>query len=169
MVKDTDCVGFLQWALPRLELRWSGFRRVRRQVCKRLARRLRVLGLDDLSAYQAVLGQDPEEWRRLDQLCRISISRFYRDREVWRRLETELLPTLARQATARGIRRLRIWSAGCASGEEPYSMALMWLFGDFRLEPVPEIIAAAVMRRAVCGNCRRSAVLCLIRRQRGNV
>jgi chemotaxis protein methyltransferase CheR len=45
-VKDTECVGFLQWALPRLGLRWRGFRRVRGQVCKRIDWRMRYMKRD---------------------------------------------------------------------------------------------------------------------------
>ena len=59
-MKDADCTEFLQWALPRLGLRWPGFRRVRGQVCKRLRRRIAELGLRELVAYRALL-----ETRRL--------------------------------------------------------------------------------------------------------
>ncbi|MCH7911109.1 MAG: chemotaxis protein CheR, partial [Candidatus Hydrogenedentes bacterium] len=38
-MKDNDCVQLLQWALPQLRMRWQGFRKVRRQVCKRIQRR----------------------------------------------------------------------------------------------------------------------------------
>ena len=91
IMKHDDCVGFLQWALPRLRLRWPGFRRVRRQVCQRLGRRLRELGLGELQAYQLYLGNHPTEWQVLDGLCRITISRFYRDRTIFVALEREVL------------------------------------------------------------------------------
>ena len=45
-MKDADCTRFLQWALPRLGLRWAGFRRVRSQVCKRLGRRIAEPGFE---------------------------------------------------------------------------------------------------------------------------
>jgi chemotaxis protein methyltransferase CheR len=55
-VKDADCTAFLQWALPRLGMRWPGFRRVRgQQVCKRLSRRMAELGLAKLSEYRVLL------------------------------------------------------------------------------------------------------------------
>jgi chemotaxis protein methyltransferase CheR len=119
-------VEFLQWALPRLGLRWAGFRRVRRQVCRRLRRRVEALGLEDLDAYRAHLDAHLDEWEVLDGLTAITISRFYRDREVFARLEHEVLPGLASAALAAGRDRLRCWSAGCASGEEAYTLALMW-------------------------------------------
>ena len=101
-MKDADCIHFLQSALPQLGLRWAGFRRVRGQVCKRLRRRLAALSLKDLSDYRALLEAVAAEWRQLDDLCRVSVSRFYRDRGVWSCLERELLPQLAVQASARG-------------------------------------------------------------------
>ena len=128
-MKDVDCVDFLQWALPQLHLRWPGFRKVRRQVCKRIERRIRELQLPDIQAYRDYLQNAEEEWRVLDGLSRVTISRFYRDKRVFAMLEKEVLPQLAEQAIARGETNLRIWSAGCASGEEPYTLSLLWAFG----------------------------------------
>jgi chemotaxis methyl-accepting protein methylase len=72
---------------------------------------------------------------------RIRISRFYRDREVWRLLEREILPQLAAQASSRGENRLRIWCAGCASGEESYTLALVFAFAEVLKDCKPEIMA----------------------------
>lgn len=120
------CVEFLQWALPRLGLRWAGFRRVRGQVCKRVRRRAQALGLPGLEAYRAHLTAHPEEWAVLDRLARVTISRFCRDRAVFAALGDEVLPRLAGAALVEGRAALRAWSAGCASGEEPYTLALVW-------------------------------------------
>ncbi len=128
-MNDAECARFLQWALPRMGLRWAGFRKVRRGVCKRVARRARSLGLAGLAAYRARLEAHPGEWSVLDALCRVTISRFLRDRGMWRRLEEEVLPRLAEDALAGGEEELLCWSAGCASGEEPYSLALLWRLG----------------------------------------
>jgi chemotaxis protein methyltransferase CheR len=125
-VTDGDCVALLQWALPRLGLRWAGYRKVRARVCKRVARRMRELGLADPAHYRARLAAEPAEWRVLAALCAIPISRFYRDRELFDCLGAEVLPALAHAALARGAPRLECWSAGCASGEEPYTLALLW-------------------------------------------
>ena len=76
LMSDADCTAFLQWALPRLNLRWPGFRKVHRQVCKRLKRRMSELQLTDFAAYRARLEADPAEWQILDQSCHITISRF---------------------------------------------------------------------------------------------
>lgn len=127
-MKDADCVPLLQWALPRLGLRWAGFRRVRRQVCRRLARRVRELGLGTLPAYRAYLDGHADEWMVLDRLCRIPISRFYRDRSTFECLTHVVLPELAERVQARGGGEVRAWSVGCASGEEPYTLSLIWTF-----------------------------------------
>ncbi len=125
-MRDSDCIHFLQWALPRLRKRWPGFRKVRRQVCRRVAQRLRELGLPDTEAYRRFLEAHDQEWDILDGLCRITISRFYRDRGVFGRLAGEVLPALAREAAIQGCPAVRCWSAGCASGEEAYTLALLW-------------------------------------------
>lgn len=122
---DQQCVDFLRWALPHLGLRWAGFRKVRRQVCKRVGRRLAALQLADLDAYRTYLATDEEEWRVLDAMARIPISRFWRDRATFDRLADEVLPRLARQGAGQPV---RCWSLGGASGEEPYSLALAWAF-----------------------------------------
>ena len=121
--REDESVAFLRWALPRLGLRWEGFRNPRAQVLKRIARRHRALGLADLGAYRRYLEEHEDEWRALDALSRVTISRFGRDRGVFEALRREVLPELATRARA-----IRCWSAGCASGEEPYTLALIERF-----------------------------------------
>ena len=123
---DRACVAFLHWCLPRLGLRWPGYRKVRRLVGKRINRRLAALGLADPCAYRAFLTSTPAEWARLDVMCRIPISRFYRDRGAFDAIIRRLLPQLAAMASARGIAGIKCWSAGCASGEEPYTLSIGW-------------------------------------------
>ncbi len=125
-MKDRDCIQFLLWSLPRLRMRWKGFRKVRGQVCKRIDRRLCELGLADAAVYRSFLENNSDEWAVLDSLCRITISRFYRDREVFRFLDLVVLVKLSEAALARGDKELRCWSIGCASGEEPYTLAILW-------------------------------------------
>lgn len=124
-MKDTDCVRFLRWALPRLQRPWGGFRKVRTQVCKRVQRRAAELGLANTGDYWNHLEREPHEWERLDALLPITISRFYRDKAVWDYLAASVLPTLAEAAHGRVVRAL---SLGCASGEEPYTLKLAWHF-----------------------------------------
>jgi chemotaxis protein methyltransferase CheR len=161
-VRNADCTAFLQWALPHLGRSWPGYRKVRRLVCRRLARRLRELRLPDLDAYRRHLAGRPEEWPSLDALCGIPVSRFYRDRGVFDALERSVLPALATAAPPRP--RLQVWSAGCASGEEPYTVAILW---TVRLEPrFPQLgvhivatdLDERVLARARAGRYARSSL-----------
>ncbi len=163
-MSDFSCAEFLQWALPRLSLEWQGFRRVRRQVCRRIGRRAQDLKLPDLVAYRAYLEVHPEEWALLDSFCRIPISRFLRDRIVFDLLGAEVLPELAAAAAARGARDLRCWSAGCASGEEPYSLKILWTrevasrFPDLSLAVVATDIDEELLDRARAARYRASSL-----------
>lgn len=141
-MRDEECVKFLQWALPSLHLQWPGFRKVRAQVCKRLQRRINELTLDDIVAYRDYLAAHNAEWQVLDALCRVSISRFYRDKQMFVFLEQVVLPELAQRALARGAEYLHVWCVGAGSGEEPYTLAILWQlqlqhrFPDLRLRIV---------------------------------
>ncbi len=84
------------------------------------------LRLTRFTDYQAYLLDHPSEWPILDSLCWIAISRFYRDRALFQSLEVAILPALAERAAAHGQHKLTCWSLGCASGEEPYSLAILW-------------------------------------------
>ncbi len=123
---DDECVKFLQWALPQLHMQWPGFRKVRAQVCKRIARRIKHLQLADITEYRGFVHKHAQEWDVLDSLCQVTISRFYRDKLMFAFLAREVLPSLAQQALAQGRDYLNVWSVGCGSGEEPYSMVLLW-------------------------------------------
>ena len=152
---NRDCTTFLQWALPQRKLRWPGFRKVRRQVCKRLTRRIRELGLDDLAAYRRRLEADPAEWRAFDECCHITISRFFRDRGVFEVLRKRVLPDIATRV-ARERRAARIWSAGCASGEEPYTLKIIWDREIARAVPgAPVSIVATDVDEAELARARR--------------
>jgi chemotaxis protein methyltransferase CheR len=112
--------------LPRLGLAWPGYRRVHRQVSKRIAHRIAALHLADVAAYRTYLDAHEEEWTQVEAFCRIPISRFYRDRAVFDRIAKDVLPSLAEENAHFGRPHLLAWSAGCAAGEEPYSLNLMW-------------------------------------------
>ena len=125
-MKDSECVEFLQWSLPRLHMRWAGFRKVRKQVCKKLQQRINYLNLDNILDYRNYIEQYPDELVELDKLCRITISRFYRDKMVFEFLEQQVFPRLLDNLKQRNETELRVWCAGSGAGEEPYTIALLW-------------------------------------------
>lgn len=155
-MRDAECVALLQWMLPQLQLRWPGFRKVRRQVCKRIERRMRELRLPAVAAYRAYLEAHEAERSVFDGFCRISISRFYRDRGVFDCLRDSILPELAAQARRRGDEALRCWSAGCASGEEVYTLKIVWgLSVAPRFPELPLHITATDSDATLLERCRQ--------------
>ncbi|HSR74173.1 MAG TPA: CheR family methyltransferase [Sulfurovum sp.] len=153
-MKDTECVSFLQQTLPTLHMQWQGFRKVRKQVCKRIKRRLQALGLSDIASYSKYLKENKEEWNVLDDMCRITISRFYRDRGVFDSIRETVLLNIAKEADAKGENSIKVWSAGAASGEEAYTLSIIWeqcfakSFPRLTLKIVATDSSAHMIRRA---------------------
>ncbi|MBW2621900.1 MAG: hypothetical protein JRD68_03250 [Deltaproteobacteria bacterium] len=108
--------------LIRFELSWEGYRKVRKGVKKRLDRRMLRLGCRDSASYLKLMDIDEEERRVCRKLLTVSISRFFRDKALWRFLETRILP----RVLDRPEKTVRVWSAGCACGEEAYSMKILY-------------------------------------------
>lgn len=153
-MRDKSCIALLEWAMPRLQLRWPGFRRVHGQVCKRLRRRVAELGLSGLAAYRERLEHDESEWRRLDVCCVVTVSRFFRDEVVFGCVGETVLPEIAARA-ARERRAALAWSAGCASGEEAYTLRILWdLVAAPRSPGVPLTILATDVDDVVLGRAR---------------
>jgi chemotaxis protein methyltransferase CheR len=69
--------------------------------------------------------ENPEECGLLLDDITINVTHFFRDKEVFRLLEERVLPTLVYDKVVRGRKIIRLWSAGCASGEEAYSLAML--------------------------------------------
>jgi chemotaxis protein methyltransferase CheR len=94
-----------------------------KQTCfrRRVAVRMRATGVTGYAEYGGVLRADPAEYEKLLAAVTINVSRFFRNRDVWRLLEERVLLDLA----ARDAPYLNVWSAGCAAGEEPYTLAMV--------------------------------------------
>jgi chemotaxis methyl-accepting protein methylase len=89
---------------------------------RRLAVRMRARGLHTYASYRALIEQDDTEGDRLLDAVTINVSKFYRNPETWQAMRMHVLPQLFKR-----MARVRIWSAGCAGGEEPYTMAMLLL------------------------------------------
>jgi chemotaxis methyl-accepting protein methylase len=92
-------------------------------VQRRLAVRMRACGCSDYATYGQLLRREPEEYGLLLDALTINLTRFFRDPTTFQAIEERVLPALLEARV--GERRLQIWSAGCAAGEEPYSLAIM--------------------------------------------
>jgi chemotaxis protein methyltransferase CheR len=125
-------------------------------ISARIARRLRATGQADFGGYVAFLKSrdGAEELRMLISALTTNVSHFFREDHHFRLLETDLLPRI--EADARAGRRVRLWSAGCATGQEPYSIAMTILrrFSDAAahdLRILATDIDEAALDRAVRG------------------
>ncbi len=76
-------------------------------------------------AWLATLPDESPEWKRLAGHLTVGETYFFRDQALFEALEQQVLPSLIEARRAEGILRLRLWSAGCATGEEPYSLAIL--------------------------------------------
>jgi chemotaxis protein methyltransferase CheR len=76
-------------------------------------------------AWLAILPDESPEWRRLASHLTVGETYFFRDHALFEALERQVLPSLIATHRAEGTLRLRLWSAGCATGEEPYSLAIL--------------------------------------------
>jgi two-component system CheB/CheR fusion protein len=113
-------------ALKELLLRERGFdldAYKERCVIRRILLRARSRGHAGLGEYYRELSQDPGEVERLFHYLTIHVTQFLRNPGAFRYLRSRILPALA--GAGGGDPSLRIWSAGCASGEEAYSLALL--------------------------------------------
>lgn len=98
----------------------------RELVYSRLVRRLRKLGLPSFSAYLSRLeAGDPLEFEEFTNALTTNLTAFFREAHHFEFLAKTVLPALAERNAA--TRRIRIWSAGCSTGEEPYSIAMTLL------------------------------------------
>ena len=92
---------------------------------RRLARRMAVRKVESLVDYVALLDTDPEEVRHLYDDILIHVTSFFRDPEVFESLATRVLPEILKNKT--GNTPVRVWVAGCSTGEEVYSLAISLL------------------------------------------
>jgi len=111
---------FLKAVLPEMGYRWRRFDR--RNIRRRVRLRMESLRIYELDRYADLVSSDPGEREVLGALLRLTITRFFRNRELWSKLG-ELFATMTDSLSL--DEELKIWSAGCAGGEEPISMAML--------------------------------------------
>ncbi|HKG56348.1 MAG TPA: CheR family methyltransferase [Candidatus Limnocylindrales bacterium] len=93
-------------------------------IVRRLQRRMVATRTSTLADYVRYTAKHPEEYQRLASSFLIKVTEFFRDPELFDRLRDVLLPEIVKRRRSHG-RELRLWSAGCATGEEAYSLAIL--------------------------------------------
>ena len=101
-------------------------------VLRRIERRMQVLHAHDLADYHARLSASPEEQSLLRRELLIPVTRFFRDTEAFEQLADQVLPALV---AAPSVEPIRVWVACCATGEEAYSIAILFAEAFQRLAP----------------------------------
>lgn len=92
-------------------------------VTRRVQRRLQMNQIVDIEEYVERLRTDPQEVNLLYRDLLIGVTKFFRDGDAFRKIERDVFPELLAKAQSEG--ELRIWVAGCATGEEAYSLAIL--------------------------------------------
>jgi two-component system CheB/CheR fusion protein len=107
---------------------FTGYKRPTLQ--RRIEKRIGFVGADGYSRYSEYLADHPDEYGELFNTILINVTSFFRDPPAWDHLRTEILPRVA-QAKVAGD-QIRVWSTGCATGEEAYTVAMLLaeLLGD---------------------------------------
>ena len=108
--------------LEYLGLSWQGYRNVRKSVKKRVCRHIQGLGCRNMREYLEQMQRSEEVRRQCELMMTVPISRFFRDQRLWGVLGSQILPELIEIYKD----RIGVWSAGCACGEEVYSLKILW-------------------------------------------
>jgi two-component system, chemotaxis family, CheB/CheR fusion protein len=113
---------------------FSGYKRS--SLARRVNRQMQDVGITGYDEYRDYLELQPEEFTALFNTILINVTSFFRDADAWTHLREVIIPELLRTS---GRERIRVWSAGCASGEEAYSLAIC----------LAEVLGADEFRRRV--------------------
>lgn len=119
--EDTPFENLIRYIQESRGVDFRGYKRT--SLRRRITLRMEHLHVDSFADYHAFLEAHPQEFVDLLNTVLINVTSFFRDPDAWDALKTEVLPRLVEPG--RGRDQLRIWSVGCATGEEPYSLAML--------------------------------------------
>jgi two-component system CheB/CheR fusion protein len=118
---EHDVLALLDYLKHSRGFDFTGYKRA--SLLRRIDKRIQTLGMTTYADYTDYLEVHPEEFSQLFNTILINVTRFFRDPAAWDYLAAEIVPQIVeRRAPGES---LRIWSAGCASGEEPYTLAMV--------------------------------------------
>jgi chemotaxis methyl-accepting protein methylase len=149
---------FLREATALLGLQWRPFHR--KGIKRKVERRVADVGLSDFEEYLLKAKKDSEEQRVLSKILTVTISRFFRDKGIFDTLGQHVFPDLLKQDR----NELKIWSIGCASGEEPYSLSMLWkekfekIWPQIRVSILATDVDEAMLERAREGKYKNSSL-----------
>ena len=153
---DTTLEALLEFVRHTRGFDFTGYKRS--TIQRRVAKRMSAVGAERYDDYVDHLALHPEEFAELFNTLLINTTDFFRDPQAWEYLATEIAPQLL---AARGPDApLRVWCAGCASGEEPYTIAMVLAraIGDPSFRERVKIYATDIDEQAL-DQARRGAYL----------
>jgi len=129
----------LEYVNERRNFDFRGYKRA--SLTRRIFKRMQALDVDDYERYMEVLEANPGEFADLFNTILINVTAFLRDRDAWTALADTVIPQIV--AAKDPGEQVRVWSAGCASGEEAYSLAVLLAeaFGEERYRQSVKIYA----------------------------
>ena len=116
---------------------FAGYKRS--TLMRRTVKRMREVGATSFEEYRRHLESSPDEFVMLFNTILINVTSFFRDKDAWRLIGDELVPKLIESSDG----PIRIWSAGCATGQEPFSIAMLFAraYGDLEIAQRVKIYA----------------------------
>jgi two-component system CheB/CheR fusion protein len=119
--QDTAVENLIRYIHESRGVDFGGYKRT--SFRRRITLRMEHLRVDSFADYHGFLEAHPEEFVDLLNTVLINVTSFFRDPDAWDALKDSVLPRLIEPG--RGRDQLRVWSVGCATGEEPYSLAIL--------------------------------------------
>jgi len=119
--KDPAFEKLLEYLKSNRGFDFTGYKRA--SLMRRVNKRMNEMDIDDYEQYQDYLEAQPQEFTKLFNTILINVTSFFRDQAAWDYLAEEIVPRLLENKTPNAT--IRLWSAGCASGEEAYSLAII--------------------------------------------
>jgi chemotaxis protein methyltransferase CheR len=120
---DEGLTPILDYLLEKRGFDFSGYHPA--MLARRIGQRLAATSCQDFGDYLSCLQQNVDELDRLLDVITINVSRFFRDTLTFELIAARILPDIIGEKTRARDQSLRVWSAGCARGEEPYSLAIL--------------------------------------------
>src|SRR5712691_10669251 len=121
VIIDHDVLTLLDYLRNSRGFDFTGYKRA--SLLRRIDKRIQTLDMTSYADYTDYLEVHPEEFGQLFNTILINVTRFFRDPASWDYLAAEIIPLIVERKEPG--KSLRIWSAGCASGEEPYTLAMV--------------------------------------------
>ena len=119
--KDVDFENLLQYLRNNRGFDFTGYKRS--TLMRRVTKQMQYLNIETFANYQDYLEVHPDEFKALFNTILINVTAFFRDPLAWEYLAKEIIPNIIKNKQKN--EQIRIWSAGCASGEEAYTLAII--------------------------------------------